>query len=196
MMDESDAELLDRTRAGAPDAFGRLYERHADSVFRYCVRRIGDRSTGEDLTSVVFLEAWRRRRDVVIDAGESMLPWLLGVATNVLRNQQRSMRRYRRAFARMAPERDTNDFADDVAERLGDRERAGAVAAALDRLPTLEQEVFSLVALGELDYAQAAVALGVPVGTVRSRLSRARARLRAELDQPDIANLVPVEVEP
>ena len=60
-MEQSDADLWERSRAGEADAFGQLFERHAKSVYNYCFRRSGNRATAEDMLSVVFLEAWRRR---------------------------------------------------------------------------------------------------------------------------------------
>ena len=95
-----DAELW-RAAATDAEAFGELFERHAQSVFAFCARRTGDLALSEDLTSVVFLEAWRKRRSVRLE-NRSALPWLLGTAHNVVRNQHRSLRRYRAALARMS----------------------------------------------------------------------------------------------
>src|SRR5665811_775431 len=83
-----------------PEAFGEIFARHAKPVYNYLFRRCGDWSTAEDLTSVVFLEAWRKRADVRL-VHDSALPFLFGVATNVLRNRRRSERRYREALSRM-----------------------------------------------------------------------------------------------
>jgi RNA polymerase sigma factor (sigma-70 family) len=142
----------------------------------YCFRRTADWSLAEDLMSVVFLEAWRRRSDVRL-VRESALPWLLGVATNVVRNARRSLRRHRAALERLPREREP-DFAEDVAGRLDDERRMRAVLAAFAALPRREQDVVALCRFAGLSYQEAAVALAIPVGTVRSRLARARARLR------------------
>src|SRR5438132_505467 len=130
----------------------------------------------EELTAIVFLEAWRRRAQVELERDEAV-PWLLGVATNVLRNLRRSQRRYRAALERL-PREHAADFAAEVEERLDDERQMRAALRALRQLPRADQDVLALCVWEELTYEQAALALGVPVGTVRSRLSRARARLR------------------
>ena len=110
--------------------------------------------------------------------GESLRPWLLGVATNVLRTRWRSQRRHRAALARLPLDRG-DAFADDADGRLDDERRMRGALRLLARLPRREQEVFALCELAALTYTEAALALALPVGTVRSRLSRARARLRS-----------------
>jgi RNA polymerase sigma factor (sigma-70 family) len=176
MAHATDAELWQRAVEGEPDAFGVLFERHARTVYNYLFRRTADWALAEDLTSVVFLEAWRRRADVTLESGVA-LPWLLGVATNVLRNRRRSQWRHRAALQRIPRERQ-EDFAADANERLDDEKRMRTVLRSLASLPAREQDVVALCAWAELSYEEAALALGVPVGTVRSRLSRARARMR------------------
>ena len=171
---ETDRELL---RRGDPGAFGTLFERHGRAVYNYCFRRTADWAAAEDLTSVVFLEAWRKRNDVRI-AGDTLLPWLYGVATNVLRNRSRSLRRYRAALERL-PRGHEADFADDAAERLDDEAQMQRVLDAYQVLTKRDQDVLALCVWSGLSYEEAAIALDLPVGTVRSRLSRARARLRA-----------------
>lgn len=172
----TDAELWRLAASGEPAAFGVLFERHGRAVYNFCFRRTADWAAAEDLTSIVFLEAWRRRSHVRLKDGRA-LPWLLGVATNVLRNRRRSDRRYRAALARLPLERSA-DFADDVNGRLDDEQRMRTTLRAVAKLPRREQEVIALCAWGGLSYEDAALALRLPVGTVRSRLSRARARLR------------------
>ena len=124
----------------------------------------------------MFLEVWRHRRRVRLHDG-SALPWLYGVATNVCRNAGRSRRRYLRAVARLPRPAPEPDHAQDVTDRLGSEARMRAVLDPGRALPAHEREVLGLVAWAGLSYEQAAAALDVPVGTVRSRLSRARARL-------------------
>jgi RNA polymerase sigma factor (sigma-70 family) len=162
----------------AGEAFGKLFERHADRVYAHCFSRTGSWSMAEDLTSAVFLEAWRRRSEVRF-SGESVLPWLLGVATNVTRNAQRTLRRHTLLLAKLPPPADVSDIAVAAADRV-DRERLVQHVLAITRqLRKAEREVIALCDWAGLSYAEAAVALGVPEGTVRSRLSRARSRLRA-----------------
>jgi RNA polymerase sigma factor (sigma-70 family) len=177
----SDGELWRRAADGEPEAFGILFERHARAVYNYLFRRTADWSLAEDLTSVVFLEAWRRRREVRLERGLA-LPWLFGVATNVLRNRRRSQWRYRAALERIPPEHG-EDFADDANARLDDERRMRCALRSLSKLPKREQDVIALCGWADLSYEEAAIALDIPVGTVRSRLSRARTRLR-ELDGP------------
>jgi RNA polymerase sigma factor (sigma-70 family) len=172
----TDAELWRAAARGETSAFGVLYERHARAVYNFCFRRTADWAMAEDLTSIVFLEAWRRRGDVRLKDGRA-LPWLLGVAVNVLRNRRRSERRHRAALERLPIPRSV-DFAEDADGRLDDERRMRATLRTIAKLPRREQEVLALCAWAGLSYEDAALALGLPVGTVRSRLSRARARVR------------------
>ena len=178
----TDAELWQRAVEGEPDAFGVIFERHARRVYNYLFRRTADWALAEDLTSVVFLEAWRKRSEVRLDGGLA-LPWLLGVATNVLRNRRRSQWRHRAALQRIPRERQ-EDFSEAAHERLDDERRMSHVLRSLGELPGHEQEVLALCGWAELSYEEAAVALGIPVGTVRSRLSRARSRMRELTAEP------------
>nr|WP_207944635.1 RNA polymerase sigma factor [Actinomadura rubrisoli] len=176
--------LRARLRAGDQDAFAEVFDEHAAVVYRHAVRVVGDWAAAEDVVSLTFMEAWRLREGIRPD-GESLRPWLLGIAANVLRNTGRAARRHRAALSRL-PRGDTMpDFADDLVGRMADAEQLAAARAALGRLRPAEREVFALVVWSGLDYAEAAEALAVPVGTVRSRLSRARKRLR-ELTDADL----------
>jgi RNA polymerase sigma-70 factor (ECF subfamily) len=127
---------------------------------------------------------------------ELALPWLLGVATNVLRNGRRSQRRHRAALKRL-PREHAHDFTDEANGRLDDERQMQTVLRVFAKLPRREQDVLALCAWAELSYEEAAVALGVPVGTVRSRLSRARARIRelsaAGGHEPDCQPAVPAK---
>jgi len=175
----SDRELWERASAGSSEAFGQLYDRHARAVYNFLYRRTASWSDAEDLTSAVFLHAWRRRADVVLDR-ESALPWLLRAADYTVRNEWRAKRRYRRALAAAHLLADhQRDHADDVIGRLdGDRQLEQA-RSALDHLPRQEREIVELCVWSGLDQQAAAVALDIPLGTVKSRLSRARKHLRA-----------------
>ncbi len=170
--------LRGRVHAGDPDAFRELFDEHARSVYNLGFRVTGSWSTAEDVVSLTFLEAWRLRTriDVGAEAG-SLSPWLLGIATNVSRNVRRAARRYADALARLPTLEPVPDPANDVASRVDGREELGRAMAALAALSTPDREVLVLCVGSGLDYNQAAQALGVPVGTVRSRLSRARRKL-------------------
>ncbi len=175
-MEPDDSTLWSRARSGDRAAFGTLFERHANAIYNFCFRRVGDWSTAEDLLSIVFLEAWRRRSEDLPPG--KVLPWLYGIATNVARNQRRSQRRYAAALRRMPARRADPSFAELADAHLDDERQMQDVLAFVRRLPKHEQDVFALCGWSELSYEDAAIALDVPVGTVRSRLSRARARLR------------------
>ncbi|WP_420000470.1 RNA polymerase sigma factor [Streptomyces boninensis] len=173
--------MRERIRAGDADAFGELFDAYARAVYNHAYRLTGDWATAEDVVSLTFLEAWRLRERVEAEGG-SLRPWLLGIATNTARNTRRGLRRHAAAMDRLPRDRAAEpDFADDVAGRLDDLARVAAVREAVLGLRRQEREVFALCAWAELSYEDAADALGIPVGTVRSRLSRARTKLAAEL---------------
>jgi RNA polymerase sigma factor (sigma-70 family) len=179
VMEVSDSVLWSRSLAGDADAFGLLFEQYARVIYNFCFRRVGDWAVAEDLLSIVFLEAWRRR-DKELPPGK-VLPWLYGIATNVVRNRRRSERRFAAALRRM-PRPDSEQGFDELAdERLDDARQMRQALTLVERLPKHEQEVFVLCAWSRLSYEDAALALDIPIGTVRSRLFRARARL-GELD--------------
>jgi RNA polymerase sigma factor (sigma-70 family) len=172
----SDASLWARARAGDADAFGLLFQRHARVIYNFLFRSTADWAVADDLLSVVFLEAWRRR-DKELEEGY-VLPWLYGIAANVLRNRRRSERRFAAALRRLPKAEFEPDFSPAADERVDDERRIRQALDLLGALPEREQEVFRLCAWMELSYEDAAFALGLPIGTIRSRLSRARARLR------------------
>lgn len=176
----SDAELWRRSSTGEPEAFGALFQRHDREIYNHAFRRTADWSTAEEVTSLVFLEAWRRRKSITL-VHQSSLPWLIGIANNVLLNQWRSKKRHRRALERFERLRAPSTTGESV-EDLDDRHRLEQVLRLVKRLPAEQREVLELVAWDGLDYESAALAAGVPVGTVRSRLSRARKRL-SELER-------------
>ncbi|MEU9393141.1 RNA polymerase sigma factor [Streptomyces sp. NPDC048324] len=174
-----------RVRNGDPDAFADLFDACARAVYNHAFRLTADWSAAEDVMSATFMEAWRRRASVDAEGG-SLRPWLLGIATNVARSQYRSNRRYRNAAnaaaAAHAAEEQVEDHAEETVGRLDDRRRINATLAALSLLKRPEREVLTLCLCEGMEYAEAARALGIPVGTVRSRLSRARGKLRRLAD--------------
>jgi RNA polymerase sigma-70 factor (ECF subfamily) len=177
---ESDRDLWQRVRRNDREAFALLFERYADSVYNYCFRRSADWAAAEDMVSSVFVETWRRRTDLEITSeSDRLLPWLLGVATNLLRDRNRSAARLARALLRERNRSRTYepDFADNAVGRVADEQRMLAIHASIRELPQVEQEALALYAWAGLTYDEMAVALDIPVGTVRSRLSRARNRL-------------------
>ncbi|HMI98512.1 MAG TPA: sigma-70 family RNA polymerase sigma factor [Gaiellaceae bacterium] len=171
----SDKELWQLVQANDRHAFGVLFERHAEAVYNYSFRRTADWAAAEDLVSSVFLEAWRRRADLELTSqSERLLPWLLGVATNLLRTRNRSAARLARALLRERTGSDEPDFADDAVRRVADAQRMKAVLSLIRALPRGTQDVLALYAWAGLSYEEVSASLGIPIGTVRSRLSRAR----------------------
>ncbi|MFJ6723324.1 RNA polymerase sigma factor [Streptomyces sp. NPDC091281] len=176
--------MRERVRGGERAAFGELYERYGTAVYHHALRLTGDWSVAEEVMSETFLAAWRGRAEVH-DGDDSLRPWLFGIATNKARNADRSLRRRLAFLARRTQDEAVDDFADELAGRVDDARRLAEVRRVLGRLRRHEREVLALCVWGGLDYAQAAEALGVPVGTVRSRLSRARTRLRELVDKEE-----------
>jgi RNA polymerase sigma-70 factor (ECF subfamily) len=198
VVDLSDRALWQQARAGDDAAFGVLFERHAGLIYNYCFRRTGDWALAEDLTSTTFLLAWRSQGHVPLQA-ESALPLLYGIATNVLRNDRRSVKRRRAAFARLPLERaEEPDFGDETSERVDDQVAMRELLRLFRRLPRREQDVVALCDWSGLSYEDAATALEIPIGTVRSRLSRGRRRLRelatASGPEGDV-DVVPLRIE-
>lgn len=171
-----------RIRAGDREAFAALYEAYARSVYNHAYRLTGDWSTAEEAMSETFLAAWRTRHAVEPE-GDSLLPWLLGIATNKARNANRGIGRRLAFLARRPAPEPVADIADATAGHVDDTRRLAAVRQALGGLRRQDREVLALCVWSGLDYAEAAEALGIPVGTVRSRLSRARNRLRRLTDE-------------
>jgi RNA polymerase sigma factor (sigma-70 family) len=116
---------------------------------------------------------------------DSILPWLLAVANNCLRNATRTRRRYRRLLVKLPPTQDVASFEVELTERIDDASRMRELLAVLQTLATEDQEIISLCDWSRLSYGEAASALNIPVGMVKSRLSRARERLRAAHDLTD-----------
>ncbi|WP_406131907.1 RNA polymerase sigma factor [Streptomyces sp. NBC_00989] len=174
-----------RIRAGDHDAFGEIFDAYARSVYNHAFRLTGDWAQAEDIVSLTFLDAWRLRGKVDEEGG-SLRPWLLGIATNVTRNTRRAARRYAAALSRLPRDEVERDFADEVAARLDDTAELALIRTALATLRRAEREVLALCVWSGLDYRAAAEALGVPVGTVRSRLSRARAKLAKHLKSVEL----------
>ncbi len=160
-----------------PQEFAAIFDRHFDAVHRYLSRRVGgDRA--DDLAAATFTIAFERRgtfRDGK-HAGDAR-PWLYGIATNLLRNDGRSERRALAVLAELA-----------ASQRAVPAAESAAIGEALSRLDPDHRDALLLYAWEGLSYDEIATTLGIPVGTVRSRLSRARARLRAVVDDPSVTD--------
>jgi RNA polymerase sigma factor (sigma-70 family) len=185
--DVTDDELAGRLRSGDAEAMGEIYDRYADRLYNFCFRRTASWAAAEDAMAAAFLEVWRVRARAVAYEGE-LLPWLYGVAGNVCRNSVRSHRRQEALRAKLhVVEGGTSerDHSDDVAGRVDDERRMADLLAAVAQLSERDQQVLLLVAWDGLTYQQAGEVLGIPVGTVRSRLSRSRHRLSELLGRSD-----------
>jgi RNA polymerase sigma factor (sigma-70 family) len=171
---EDAADAADWARAvdGDGEAFGRIFDRHRDRVLRHGLRLAPTPGDADDLVAITFLEAWRNRQRVRVVDG-SVLPWLLVTATNVGRNLRRGAHRYSALLERLPPGQHGADPADSAA--------AHDVATHLDRLSLADRQVLTLCVLEGYSEKDAAAALGVAPGTVKSRLSRARRRLASAL---------------
>jgi RNA polymerase sigma factor (sigma-70 family) len=177
----TDAAIIAASRR-APARFAEIFDRHWARIHRYCVSRAG--AAGEDIAAETFrvaLDSRRRFDRSRDDAG----PWLFGIATNLLRRSQRSERRRSRALLRLHPH-DEADLADRALDRVEAQALGPQVAAALAQLLPIYRDALLLHVWGDLSYEQIAEATHVSVGTVRSRISRARAVVRAALRPEEI----------
>ena len=178
MADADDATVIQLSRH-EPEHFTVLFRRHAPHLQRFVTRRLGQ-DAAEDIVAETFLLAFRQR-DSYDQARADARPWLYGIATNLIGRHTRAEIRLYRALARTGADPVTEAFTDRVDDRVSASTASRRLAAGLARLPAELRDTLLLVAWGDLSYAEAATALGVPVGTVRSRVSRARSKLRRTL---------------
>ena len=194
---EADVDLLDEQamRASLRDAaaFGAVFERHHLVIWRFLARSAG-REAADELAGEVFLIAFRRRASYDPQRG-SVRSWLYGIAANQLRERGRRAARFRRVVLRLAGRRETDGVASGADESSVLMQRAGTdvVLRCLEQLGAIDREVLVLFAWERLSYEEIAAALAVPVGTVRSRLARARQRLRGAMELADATDGLPVE---
>lgn len=178
--DPTDAQIIEASWSDS-EQFRLIFERHYNAIYGYVVRR-GGVEVGADVASETFVVAFvqRKRFDT---AYESAKPWLYGIASNLLRNQLRRNANRRKKTSPVS--NDTGEFADTVAWRA-DAERLvheSGLAEAIEALRLDEREILFLYAFGDLTYTEIAQTLDIPVGTVRSRLSRLRKRLVVPLSE-------------
>lgn len=176
MVDRHDGADIAASRHD-PDRFEVIFDRHYDAVVRFAAGRVGE-VHAHDVAAEVFVRAFDRRH-LFREDRRSALPWLFGIATNVTRERRRKEARGAFALRRAAveePAEETFDVA--AAARLDAAATRPALAYGLGRLSDDEYQVLMLAALGDLTYEAMAADLGIPVGTVRSRLHRARRRMR------------------
>lgn len=159
----------------SPAEFAPVFDRHYDAVHAYLQRRVGP-DAADELAAQTFLVAFERRARYDRSRPDAR-PWLFGIATNLLLHHRRQVVRQLRAYARTGVDPVLDAF-EGVEDRLDAAGLGRELAAALAGLPAAEVEVLLLYAWADLSYPEIATALGVPVGTVRSRLWRARGRIR------------------
>lgn len=176
-----DDEALIAAWLAEPARFGEVFDRHADEIYRYVARRLGA-EIAADLVSDVFLIAFRNRAAFDPQRAE-VRAWLYGIAVNVIRGHRRAEARRLRALATTpGPSSSAGEPLEDrVVERVSAQQLRPELARALGKLTPRERDLLLLVAWADMSYDQAGQALGIPPGTVRSRMHRLRAKLRQSL---------------
>lgn len=172
-MSDTDADDWRLAKDGDTAALARLVETHSDRLFRHASRMLTSREDAKDAVVIAFSELWRKRGSVRTVDG-SPLPWLLNTVNNAARNLERSARRYRALLGRIDARPAYTEPA--VPDESG-------VLAALGRLPARQRDVVVLSVLEGYPDGHVAEALGIPIGTMKSRLSRAKAALREDLNE-------------
>ncbi|MEV5553983.1 RNA polymerase sigma factor [Nonomuraea wenchangensis] len=175
-----DASFVERSQHD-PEAFAEVFRRYAPDITRYVTRRLGSDAT-EDVVAETFLTAFRQRNGYDL-SHQNARPWLYGIATNLMRRHLRTEVRQLRLLERTGVDPVTAWFTDRSDERLSAEAARRSLAGALASLPKGHRDALLLVAWGGLSYSETSEALGVRLGTVQSRINRARKRLRKELGE-------------
>ena len=190
---KTDATLIEQSLA-EPEQFGVIFERYFSQIHQYLARRVGTK-IADDLAAEVFVAAFAQRQQYDL-ARDCARPWLYGIATNLAGSHQRRERRRYRALARSDARLVAPSDEDLVIDRVSASAAGPALAAALAALDSGDRDVLLLVALADLSYPEVAESLGIPYGTVCSRLSRARRRLRESLGGASPASGGPASASP
>jgi RNA polymerase sigma-70 factor (ECF subfamily) len=173
-----DAGVIQQSWA-EPERFAAIFDRYFTEIHRYLARRVGPR-VADDLAAEVFLAAFAQRKRYDLSRGCAR-PWLYGIATHLIGSHRRHERRLYQALARTHADDVRHSDEDQVVERVSASAARSALAQALAALAPGDRDVLLLVALADLGYQEVALALGIPGGTVGSRLNRARRQIRASL---------------
>ena len=182
-----DTQAWSRALAGDGEAFGEIFDRHRDRIVRHSRRLVTSSHDVDDVVAITFLEAWRLRDRVRIVDG-SVLPWLLVTATNCAQNLSRGIRRHRALLHKLPAEPDAPDHAETI--------DGGPATDALNSLSVADRQVIVLCVLEGFSTNEAAAALAVPPGTVKSRLSRAKRRLAQRVaPQAQLSTIRPEEAK-
>jgi RNA polymerase sigma factor (sigma-70 family) len=167
-----------RASLAEPERFSALFERHFDAIYDFVARRLG-RTAADDVAGTVFVEAFAVRHRFETDRADAR-PWLYGIATNLVRRHRRTEERRLRAYARAGGS--SRVITDDHDDRLVAGAEAPRLATALAALRAGDRDALLLYVWADLTYDEVADALAVPIGTVRSRIHRARRTMREHLD--------------
>jgi RNA polymerase sigma factor (sigma-70 family) len=173
----TDAELAARYLR-EPELFTEVHDRYFGIIYRYVAGRLGAQAA-EDVAAETFLVAFDRRKTFDPERGDLRV-WLFGIATNLVAQHRRKEARHYRALARLAESPPVEGHENRVVASVA---LLPQLAPALARLNQGERDVLLLVALGQLGYEEVAAALDISVGTVGSRLSRARKKINSILTQ-------------
>jgi len=180
----SDVAIIEASRRDA-DRFGLLYDRYCAMLYRYAYRRLGPSGSAEDVVADAFVVAFRKRGGYDLSKADAR-PWLFGILTKEIARRRRSEEARYRALGRAGTDEQVHEFADRVVAAVAAQAVRGELTAALAGLRPAERDVLLLIAWGELSYEEVAESLNIKIGTVRSRLHRARQQLRAVLKTRDI----------
>ena len=179
-MSRTETDLWVACLQGERDAFGELFDRHRDRVFRHLLRFGDSPADAEDSTAIVFLELWRRRSAVHLVDG-SVLPWLIVTATNVGRNASRSRRRYQRLLDALPPGEPMGDAEREAMVRMRVAATDARLASALAEPSPRDSHLLALTALAGYSITDAAEALGLTPGAARVRMHRLRQKLQLQV---------------
>jgi RNA polymerase sigma factor (sigma-70 family) len=185
---DAEEDLVRRSRAGDHLAFARLIELHQTIAYRVATAIAGSGSEADDIVQDAFIKSYLKLDQ--FDEGRSFRAWLLAIVANEARNRRRSAGRRAAVTLRIALSADAQavDVAADPSRAYEADELRRRLAAAVGRLPRRDREIVALRYFAELSEAETAQALRCPVGTVKSRLSRALRRLRTEMVESELAD--------
>ena len=177
---DSDAAIIGHSRR-EPECFAAVFDRYYPQIHGFAARRLGQ-NLADDVAAETFLIAFARRGHYDGSRPDAR-PWLYGIASNLVARHRRAEERRYRALARAGAGEVSEGYADQVADRLDAQARRAPLAAALAQIAEGDRDVLLLVAWAGLNSEEAGQALGIPAGTARSRLHRARKQLRAALGE-------------
>jgi RNA polymerase sigma-70 factor (ECF subfamily) len=178
----TDAEIIEASWQ-TPDRFGALHDRYLATLYRYACQRVGP-AAAEDVVADTFLAAFAQRQSYDIARSDAR-PWLFGILTRRIARWGRAEKTNFRAYARAWQAPVTEGVDERVADQVSAQAMRKRLAAALCRLSRADREVLLLISWGQLSYDEVAEALGIPVGTVASRLNRAKRKVREVLDDSE-----------